>query len=267
MIKEGYFTKKEPQIMGILNVTPDSFSDGGQFNELAKAMAHCEEMLAANVDIIDIGGQSTRPNYQEISAKEEKERILPIIRAVRKKTDKPISIDTYFPEVAEAALAAGANIINDIKGLDTNGMIEIAQKYPDCGVIIMHSRPRRTELSVADDIQQFYQEKIELCQKAGIDSMRICFDPGIGFGKSQEENIEILKHPEAFRYQDYPLLYGVSRKRTIAALTNEADPTARDFGSIAASLFALNKGIEIVRVHHVKGMRDTLNVWQTLSSK
>ncbi|WP_086444869.1 dihydropteroate synthase [Candidatus Enterococcus lemimoniae] len=267
MIKEGYFTKKEPQIMGILNVTPDSFSDGGQFNELAKAMAHCEEMLAANVDIIDIGGQSTRPNYQEISAKEEKERILPIIRAVRKKTDKPISIDTYFPEVADAALAAGANVINDIKGLDTNGMIEIAQKYPDCGVIIMHSRPRRTELSVADDIQQFYQEKIELCQKSEIDSMRICFDPGIGFGKSQEENIEILKHPEAFRYQDYPLLYGVSRKRTIAALTNEADPTERDFGSIAASLFAVNKGIEIVRVHHVKGMRDTLNVWQTLSSK
>lgn len=266
-MKEGYFAKKEPQIMGILNVTPDSFSDGGQFNELDKAMLHCEEMLSANVDIIDIGGQSTRPNYQEISAEEERERILPIIQAVRKKTDKPISIDTYFPEVADAALAAGANIINDIKGLDTNGMIEIAQKYPDCGVIIMHSRPRRTELSVAEDIQEFYQEKIELCQKAGIDLMRICFDPGIGFGKTQEENIEILKHPEAFRYQDYPLLYGVSRKRTIAALTNEADPTARDFGSIAASLFAVNKGIEIVRVHHVKGMRDMLNVWQTLNSK
>ncbi|WP_375179261.1 dihydropteroate synthase [Enterococcus rotai] len=266
-MKEGYFAKKEPQIMGILNVTPDSFSDGGQFNELDKAMLHCEEMLSANVDIIDIGGQSTRPNYQEISAEEERERILPIIQAVRKKTDKPISIDTYFPEVADAALAAGANIINDIKGLDTNGMIEIAQKYPDCGVIIMHSRPRRTELSVAEDIQEFYQEKIELCQKAGIDLMRICFDPGIGFGKTQEENIEILKHPEAFRYQDYPVLYGVSRKRTIAALTNEADPSKRDFGSIAASLFAVNKGVEIVRVHQVKGMRDTLNVWQTLSSK
>lgn len=266
-MKEGYFTKKTTQIMGILNVTPDSFSDGGYFNELDKALAHCEEMLEDGVDIIDIGGQSTRPNYQEISAEEEKERILPIVEAIRKRTDKPISIDTYFPEVADAALAKGASIINDIKGLDTKGMIEIAQKYPDGGLVIMHSRKRRNELSVAVDIQQFYQEKIDLCQKVGIDSTRICFDPGIGFGKSQEENIEILKYPEAFRYKEYPLLYGVSRKRTIAALTNEKDPLERDFGSISASLFAANKGVEIVRVHNVKGMRDALTVWETLSSQ
>ncbi|WP_430607522.1 dihydropteroate synthase [Enterococcus sp. AZ170] len=267
MTEEGYFTKNATQIMGILNVTPDSFSDGGHFNELDKAIVHCEEMLAANVDIIDIGGQSTRPNYQEISAKEEKERILPIVEAIRNRTDKPISIDTYFPEVADAALATGANIINDIKGLDTNGMIEVAQKYPDSGLVIMHSRKRRTELSVVEDIQQFCQEKIELCHKARIASTRICFDPGIGFGKTQAENIDILKDPEAFRYKDYPLLYGVSRKRTIATLTNESDPLARDFGSITASLFAANKGVEIVRVHQVKGMRDALNVWESLNHK
>ncbi|WP_207694120.1 dihydropteroate synthase [Enterococcus sp. DIV0212c] len=266
MKEKGYFKKTKTQIMGILNVTPDSFSDGGQYNDLDKSLIQCEAMLAADVDIIDIGGQSTRPHYQEISAAEEKARILPIVQAVRKRTDKPISIDTYFPEVADAALAAGATIINDIKGLDTNGMVEIAQKYPECGLIIMHSRPRNRELTIVEDIQQFYEEKLALCQRHGIAPNRICFDPGIGFGKTQEENIEILKYPESFRYKDFPLLYGVSRKRTIAAMTNEADPSARDFGSITASLFAANKGVEIVRVHQVKGMRDALNVWQTLSS-
>ncbi|WP_086329490.1 dihydropteroate synthase [Candidatus Enterococcus mansonii] len=266
MKESNFFTKEMTQIMGILNVTPDSFSDGGRYNDVDKAIIHCEEMLAADVDIIDIGGQSTRPNYQEISADEEKKRVLPIVRAIRKRTNKPISIDTYFPEVADAALAEGASIINDIKGLDTNGMLDVAKKYPTSGLVIMHSRTRRNELTVIDDIQQFYQEKIDLCQQAGIELNRICFDPGIGFGKTQEENIDILKDPKAFRYKNYPLLYGVSRKRTIAALTNETDPLARDFGSIAASLFAANQGVEVVRVHHVKGMRDALNVWQKLKT-
>lgn len=252
------------QIMGIVNVTPDSFSDGGDFLQVEQAIAHGERLLAEGADLLDIGGQSTRPGYQEVSPEEEMARIIPVITGLRKKSQVAISVDTYYPEVAKAALNAGATIINDIKGLDQSGMVEVVADY-QAPVIIMHSRPRRNEFSLVEDLQNFYQEKITLCQKWGIPKEKICFDPGLGFEKDVEENIEILKNPAAFRYQDYPLLYGVSRKRTIAALTKESNPKERDFGSVAASLFAMNQGVELVRVHHVKGMKDSLRVWQSLA--
>ncbi|MTD42319.1 dihydropteroate synthase [Erwinia sp. CPCC 100877] len=263
-MSENFFIKAQTQIMGILNVTPDSFSDGGHYQQLDSALLQCDEMLANGVDIIDIGGQSTRPGYQEVTPAEEKARILPVIKALKKRTAIPLSVDTYFPEVAAAALDLGVEIINDVKGLDTAGMLEVALKYPDSGLIIMHSRPRNKEVTVQKDIQQFYQEKIAVCEQVGIAAERLCFDPGIGFGKTLAENIEILKKPEHFRYQDVPLLYGVSRKRTIGSLTNESDPLARDFGSVTASLYAADRGVEIVRVHNVKGMKDALKVWQSL---
>jgi dihydropteroate synthase len=263
-MSENFFQKEQTQIMGILNVTPDSFSDGGHYQQLDAALSKCEDMLKNGVDIIDIGGQSTRPGYQEVTSVEEKARILPVIKALKKRTSIPLSVDTYFPDVAQAALDLGVEIINDIKGLDTEGMLEIAREYPASGLIIMHSRPRRQNVTVAEDIQQFYREKITLCEQAGITRERLCFDPGIGFGKTLAENIEILKKPERFRYLDIPLLYGVSRKRTIGSLTNEADPLARDFGSVTASLYAADRGVEIVRVHNVKGMKDALKVWQAL---
>lgn len=254
---------KKDQIMGILNVTPDSFSDGGDFSRTDKAIIHAKEMIEAGVDIIDIGGQSTRPGYTEIPQEEELNRVLPIVKELRKITDLPISVDTYFPGVAEAVIEAGATIINDIKGLDQSGMGEVVAHY-DIPVILMHSRYRNEAVDVVTDLQNFYEEKIKLCQQLGIKPENISFDPGVGFHKSVAENELMIASPEKFRFEDYPLLYGVSRKRTIAQLTGETNPKERDFGSVAASLYVLNKGVEIVRVHNVKGMRDALSVWQKL---
>lgn len=255
---------KDKPIMGILNVTPDSFSDGGDFSDVNLAITHAKEMIADGVDIIDIGGQSTRPGYVEIAANQEMTRVIPVIEAIRDFSDIPISIDTYFPKVAKAAIEAGANIVNDIKGMDMDGMAEVVAFY-NVPVIIMHSRTRQEGVSIFDDLAQFYQEKIEQCQAHDIPKENICFDPGIGFHKSMEDNELILSYPEKCRYEDYPLLYGVSRKRTIAHLINEDKPKERDFGTVAASLFSLEKGVEIVRVHNVKGMKDTLTVWNKLS--
>lgn len=256
---------EKTKIMGIVNVTPDSFSDGGNYFNSNDAINHAFELINEGVDILDIGGQSTRPGYNEVSAEEEIRRIDPVIRGIRAKYDIPISIDTYFPEVADHALSIGANIINDVRGLDLPGMMEVAINYSDSDLIIMHSRPRKTELTVEEDIQAFYEEKYQACQKAGIDSKRIYFDPGIGFGKTPEENIDILKFPAKYRYKDFPLLYGVSRKRTIAHLVDENKPLERDYASITATLFSAIQGVEIVRVHEVKGMKDALTVWQKLS--
>ncbi|RGI28743.1 dihydropteroate synthase [Melissococcus sp. OM08-11BH] len=249
--------------MGILNVTPDSFSDGGDYTDAEIAVEHAKEMIAEGVDIIDIGGQSTRPGYMEIGFDEEMKRVIPVIQAIRTFSDVPISIDTYFPEVAKAAIEAGANIVNDIKGMDMDGMAEVVVSY-NVPVIIMHSRPRQEGVSIFDDLAQFYQEKMEQCQSYNIPKENICFDPGIGFHKSMEDNELILSYPEKCRYEDYPLLYGVSRKRTIAHLINEDKPKERDFGTVAASLFSLEKGVEVVRVHNVKGMSDALTVWNKL---
>lgn len=254
---------KDKPIMGILNVTPDSFSDGGDYTDAEIAVEHAKEMIAEGVDIIDIGGQSTRPGYMEIGFDEEMKRVIPVIQAIRTFSDVPISIDTYFPEVAKAAIEAGANIVNDIKGMDIDGMAEVVVSY-NVPVIIMHSRPRQEGVSIFDDLAQFHQEKMEQCQSYNIPKENICFDPGIGFHKSMEDNELILSYPEKCRYEDYPLLYGVSRKRTIAHLINEDKPKERDFGTVAASLFSLEKGVEVVRVHNVKGMSDALTVWNKL---
>lgn len=254
---------KDKPVMGILNVTPDSFSDGGDFSQVNQAIAHAKEMIEDGVDIIDIGGQSTRPGYIEISPEEEVKRVIPVIKEIRQFSNIPISIDTYFPEVAKAAIEAGADIVNDVKGMDMEGMADIVSRY-GVPVIIMHSRERQKELSIFEDLQEFYQEKIKQCQEHQISLDNICFDPGIGFHKSMEDNELILSFPEKCRCNNYPLLYGVSRKRTIAHLIDEDKPKERDFGTVAASLYAIEKGVEIVRVHNVKGMCDTLKVWNKL---
>ena len=239
--------KKNYQIMGIVNTTPDSFSDGGCYTTVDVAYQHALHLLEAGADILDIGGQSTRPGYEEVSPQVEADRVLPLIKKIRDTSLAPISVDTYYPEVAEAAIQAGATMINDIKGLDTPGMAEVLAQYPEIQVVIMHSR--------------------EQCQKYGLSLEKICFDPGIGFHKTVAENLQLLKDPNAFRYQDYPLLYGVSRKRTIGALTNEPEPAQRDFGSAAASLYAAQQGVEILRVHNVQGLKQTFDVWRALSEK
>lgn len=257
--------RKKDQVMGILNVTPDSFSDGGQHYTLDDALSHAELLIKEGAAILDIGGQSTRPGYQEVTPEIEAQRILPVIRELVKRTDVPISVDTYFPEVAAAAIEAGAKIINDIKGLDSPGMLEVLAAAPQVGIVIMHSRPRRKELPVKEDIQAFYLEQFERCREHNIAPERLCFDPGIGFGKTPEENIQILQQPADFRFRDFPLLYGVSRKRTIQHLIGDSSPEERDYASVTASLFAAQAGVEILRVHEVKGMVDALTVWHRLS--
>ncbi|MGX2945344.1 dihydropteroate synthase [Enterococcus alishanensis] len=255
------FTKKD-QIMGIVNVTPDSFSDGGKYSDVAAAIAHGKQLVADGADILDIGGQSTRPGYQEVSPEIELARIIPVIEGL-KSLAVPISVDTYFPEVAKGAIQAGASIINDIKGLDTPDMAETLAKYPEVKIIIMHSRKRNSQ-SLAVGLADFYAEKIALCEKVGISLANICFDPGVGFGKSAAENIELVRYPEKYRFENYPILYGISRKRTIGHLTGEEQADQRDFGSVTASLFLLNQGIEIVRVHNVFGMKQALKTWRSL---
>ncbi|EKB7622418.1 dihydropteroate synthase family protein [Enterococcus faecalis] len=225
--------KKNYQIMGIVNTTPDSFSDGGSYTTVDVAYQHALHLLEAGADILDIGGQSTRPGYEEVSPQVEADRVLPLIKKIRETSLAPISVDTYYPEVQ---------------------------------VVIMHSRKRQS-LSLKEELHQFYTEKIEQCQKYGLSLEKICFDPGIGFHKTVAENLQLLKDPNAFRYQDYPLLYGVSRKRTIGALTNEPEPANRDFGSAAASLYAAQQGVEILRVHNVQGLKQTFDVWRALSEK
>lgn len=186
---------KDKPIMGILNVTPDSFSDGGDYTDAEIAVEHAKEMIAEGVDIIDIGGQSTRPGYMEIGFDEEMKRVIPVIQAIRTFSDVPISIDTYFPEVAKAAIEAGANIVNDIKGMDMDGMAEVVVSY-NVPVIIMHSRPRQEGVSIFDDLAQFYQEKWNNANHIIFQKENICFDPGIGFHKSMEDNELILSYPE-----------------------------------------------------------------------
>ncbi|MGK0550823.1 dihydropteroate synthase [Enterococcus faecalis] len=254
------------QIMGIVNVTPDSFSDGGKYTSVAAAVSHAQQLILEGADLLDIGGQSTRPGYQEVSAEIEAERVIPVIEAIHAISPIPISVDTYYPEVAAAAIQAGATIVNDVKGLDTPNMAETLAEYPDVKVVIMHSRLRKN-LPIAKDLQQFYQEKVQQCQALKIPLENLCFDPGIGFHKSMADNIEILKNPAAVRYQAFPLLYGVSRKRTIGALTGEQEPARRDVGSAVASLFAAQQGVEILRVHNVQALKQAFDVWQQLANK
>ncbi|MHC5248365.1 dihydropteroate synthase [Enterococcus sp. LJL90] len=258
------FTKKQ-QIMGILNVTPDSFSDGGHYTDIEAAVEQAEALALAGADVIDIGGQSTRPGYQEITPAEELARILPVVEAVKQRISVPLSVDTYFPEVAQAVISAGVEIINDIKGLDQPGMAELLAANPEVAMVIMHSRKRR-EVSLITDLQEFYQEKVAQCQQHGISLERIAFDPGVGFHKSVAENLAIMAQPQNFRFEKLPLLYGVSRKRTIGTVTGETNPLERDYASVTASLFALEQGVEMVRVHNVAGMRQALIMWDALKN-
>ena len=254
---------KKRQVMGILNVTPDSFSDGGKYDSVELAVEHAQQLIAQGADIIDIGGQSTRPGYVEVPANVELVRVLPVVTALKKITDVPLSVDTFFPEVATACMQAGADIINDIAGLDRPGMVEAIAKFPDVGVIIMFSRKRSAQ-GLAEQLHNFYAEKINLLNAHQVDLKRICLDPGVGFHKSIIENLDLIQTPEKLRYENFPLLYGVSRKRTIGTMTGETDAAKRDPGSIAASLWLLEHGVEIVRVHDVDSMQQANRVFQTL---
>ncbi len=250
-------------IMGILNVTPDSFSDGGLFNNLDGAIAHAKKMVSDGADLIDVGGESSRPGSEPLSEKEELARILPIVRRLVDELSVPISIDTYKPAVAETCLQAGAHLINDITGLTNPTMRTIAADH-NVPVVMMHmlGTPKNMQQNpvyqdAIEDIKSFFQRQIAAAKKTGI--QQIIIDPGIGFGKTVEHNLQILKHLETFKTLGCPILTGPSRKSFIGTITG-LPVNNRLAGTIAAVTVAVMNGASIVRVHDVKECKQALQI-------
>lgn len=244
-------TENHTYLMGILNVTPDSFSDGGMHQDLEAALRQAERMLEEGADIIDVGGESTRPGYTQISEKEEADRILPVIEAVKKRFDVPVSVDTYKSRVAAEAVKAGADLINDIWGLKyDNRMAEVIAKT-GCACCLMHNRNHMEYENFMQDMLGDLKETLQLAQDAGIKKDRIILDPGIGFAKSYEKNLEAIRNFELLHQLGCPLLLGASRK-SVAGIALQLPVTERLEGTLAATVFAVQKGAMFVRVHDVK---------------
>ncbi len=260
-----------PLVMGVLNVTPDSFSDGGRFASLDAAITQAEQMIESGVDIIDIGGESTRPGAPPVSAEEELRRVMPVIYALRD-AGKPLSIDTRRPEVMREAVEAGVDMINDINGFRAEGSLSLVRDS-DCALCIMHMQGEPQTMQqdphyndVFAEVSRFLAQRCEEAVACGISRQRLCVDPGFGFGKTLEHNLALLgrlgQMQSALRV---PLLAGLSRKSMIGTLTGKPAPE-RVAGSVAAALFAVQQGARIVRVHDVAETVDALRVWQAAAS-
>ena len=243
--------KNHTYVMGILNVTPDSFSDGGKFNHLDAALAHAEEMIRDGADIIDVGGESTRPGYTKISDQEEIERTVPVIEALKKNFDVPVSIDTYKSEVAKATVAAGADLVNDIWGLKYDEQMAqvIADHHVAC--CLMHNRKNTEYKSFMKDMLDDLSETISIAKNAGIEDDKIILDPGVGFAKSYENNLEAIAKVGRLMELGYPVLLGTSRKSVIG-LALDLPSDQRVEGTIVTSVYAVQKKCAFVRVHDVK---------------
>ena len=243
--------KNHAYVMGILNVTPDSFSDGGKWNDKGRAMRHTQEMIEQGATIIDIGGESTRPGYTLISDEEEISRVVPMIEMVKKNFDVPVSIDTYKSRVAEAALDAGADLVNDIWGLkDDPHMSEVIAKS-GLACCLMHNRDNTEYRNFMEDMKQDLRETIALAKAAGIADDKIILDPGVGFAKSYENNLEVIRRLKEFNELKYPVLLGTSRKSVIG-LTLDLPAAERVEGTIVTTVMAVEAGCMFVRVHDVK---------------
>lgn len=237
-------------IMGILNVTPDSFSDGGKFNNLDASLKQVEKMIADGADLIDLGGESTRPGHTQISDAEEIDRVVPMIEAIRQRFDIPVSIDTYKGVVGEAALQAGADLVNDIWGFKYDPTLaEITAKY-QVPCVLMHNHNNQNYQNLMADINSDLQESIDIALKAGIPQESIIIDPGIGFAKDYAQNMETLHHLESLQNLGYPILLGTSRKGFIG-LTLDLPVTERVEGTVATTVIGIMKGASIIRVHDV----------------
>ena len=271
--------KNKTYIMGILNVTPDSFSDGGKWNDMDHALKHTDAMIAEGADILDIGGESTRPGHTPVGAQEEIERILPVIEAVKGRFDIPISVDTYKGCVAEEALKHGADLINDIWGLRRSGSaagnpsaLEVVAGHPACGVCLMHMhRDPQTmqaapmEGDVLPQVLSFLERAAQALQAHGVHGSRIVLDPGIGFGKTVAQNFSLLARQDELLAAGFPLVAGWSRKSSIgAALQGGAPgappPSERVIGSVAAALLAAERGAHVLRVHDVRETMEALKI-------
>ena len=255
-----------PLVMGILNITPDSFSDGGRYFSLSSALKHAEDMIADGVDIIDIGAESSRPGSEPVSLPEELDRVMPVIEAL-KDCGKPLSIDTYKPEVMAEAIAAGVDMINDICGFQSEASIK-AVSGSLCGLCVMHMQGEPKTMqenphyrNVTLEVTDFLDKQVKRMEEAGIEKERICIDPGFGFGKTLEDNIILLKHLDFMQEKLHlPVLAGLSRKSVVARLTGKP-VEKRLAGNLAIALSAVEHGAAIVRVHEVAETVDALKVW------
>jgi dihydropteroate synthase len=257
---------KSLQVMGILNLTPDSFSDGGQFTHYTTALKHAETMLKEGADIIDIGGESTRPGASEVSLEDELQRVIPVVEAIKKEFSVPVSVDTSKPDVMRAAINAGADMINDVRALQADGAIEVCAAS-DVAVCLMHmqGQPRTMQSNphyndVVTEVNNFLQERKSVCISAGIDESRIYLDPGFGFGKTLAHNLTLLARLQDLKTLKSPLLIGISRKSMLGALLDNAPVDQRLYASISAAVIAAMQGTAIIRVHDVKATVDALKV-------
>jgi dihydropteroate synthase len=260
-------------VMGVLNVTPDSFSDGGQFLSVERALSRAEEMIAEGADIIDIGGESARPGGETVDTLEELRRTIPVIERLASKTNVPLSVDTTKQEVARAALQAGAEIVNDISGLRFEPMLADEAARARAGLVLMHSRGMRDELhnleSIADvmsEVATDFKRSIKEAERRGVERESIVLDPGIGFGKSFEQNLELLAKLELLvnDFADYPFLIGTSRKSFIGRLLDGAPVSKRIHGTMATVAIAALHGASIVRVHDVRAAIETVRVGEAI---
>ncbi|GAB3374938.1 dihydropteroate synthase [Lysobacter rhizosphaerae] len=261
------------RVVGIVNVTPDSFSDGGEHAGTDAAVAHGLKLAEEGADVLDVGGESTRPGADEVSVEEELRRVIPVIERLASGCTLPISIDTSKPEVMRAAVAAGAGLINDVYALRREGALDAAAAL-GVPVILMHMQgePRSMQASpqyddVVAEVHRFLAERIFAAEMAGIAKKRIVVDPGFGFGKNREHNLALLAQLERFGELGVPLLAGLSRKKTIGELTGRDDPHDRVFGSVAAHVIAAQRGAKLVRVHDVAATVDALKVWNAVAAQ
>ena len=263
--------RRRPIVMGILNATPDSFSDGGKFRTPQDAIAQAELMIANGVDLIDIGGESTRPGAQPVELQEELDRVLPVIEAL-KDCGVPLSIDTYKAETMCQALRAGVDCVNDIWALRQEGAVDAVLESSNCGIILMHMQrdPQTMQFNpeyhdVIAQVMQFLDERAELLKAKGVEANRIAIDPGFGFGKSLEHNLTMLINFKQFSQLGYAVLAGISRKSMLGKLTGK-DTHERLAPSVAAAIMAADRGARIVRVHDVPETVDALKLWEVIDS-
>jgi dihydropteroate synthase len=250
--------------MGVVNVTPDSFSDGGRFLETNSAVIHGSELAHHGADILDIGGESTRPGAQPVPVAQELDRILPVLEGLRA-LDRPLSVDTYKPLVMRAALAAGASMVNDINALQSEGALEVV-RASDCGVCLVHKQgdPQTMQQDphyddVVGEVREFLAQRVAACQAAGVSRDRVVIDPGFGFGKRSVHNLELLRNLRSLASLEVPVLAGLSRKSTLGKITNQP-VEQRAIASVTAALLAVQRGAAIVRVHDVAQTRDALRI-------
>ncbi len=260
------FSLERPLVMGILNVTPDSFSDGGEHNRYEDAVAWGVKLAEDGADIVDVGGESTRPGATPVSEEEELRRVIPVVRALSSR-GIAVSVDTSRSSVMEESVGAGAEILNDVRAFTLQGSLEAAASS-GAGLVVMHGweaaaedQARGDGLGIVEHVIRYLRKRQEALEAAGASPASVCWDPGFGFGKTHEENFELLARTDDFVREGQPFLMALSRKRSIGAATGETDARARTSGSVAGALIAVERGAQVVRVHDVRETRDALAVF------